>query len=73
MTLMMEDKMKNLDDIETKIMIKERWVALKRLWKNLEEFEMIKLEIKVSAEIEILKDEENKIRNTIDCLKKIKV
>ena len=65
--------MKNLDDIETKIMIKERWVALKRLWKNLEEFEMIKLEIKVSAEIEILKDEENKIRNTIDCLKKIKV
>ena len=70
---MMEDKMKNLDDIETKIMIKERWVALKRLWKNLEEFEMIKLEIKVSAEIEILKDEENKIRNTIDCLKKIKV
>ena len=73
MTLMMEDKMKNLDDIETKIMIKERWVALKRRWKNLEEFEMIKLEIKVSAEIEILKDEENKIRNTIDCLKKIKV
>ena len=70
---MMEDKMKNLDDIETKIMIKERWVALKRRWKNLEEFEMIKLEIKVSAEIEILKDEENKIRNTIDCLKKIKV
>ena len=65
--------MKNLDDIETKIMMKERWVALKRLWKNLEEFEMIKLEIKVSAEIEILKDEENKIRNTIDCLKKIKV
>ena len=73
MTLMIEDKMKNLDDIETKIMIKERWVALKRRWKNLEEFEMIKLEIKVSAEIEILKDEENKIRNTIDCLKKIKV
>ena len=70
---MMEDKMKNLDDIETKIMIKERWVALKRRWKNLEEFEMIKLEIKVSAEIEILKDEENKIRNTLDCLKKIKV
>ena len=37
---LMKDEMKNLDDIETKIMIKERWMKVKRLWKNLEEFEM---------------------------------
>ena len=37
---LMKDEMKNLDDIETKIMIKERWMTVKRLRKNLEEFEM---------------------------------
>ena len=31
---LMKDEMKNLDDIETKIMIRERWMTVKRLWKN---------------------------------------
>ena len=70
--LMMGDKMRSLDDIETKLMIKERWVVINRVWKNLEEFEINRLEIKVSAEIEISIDEENKIINKIDCLKKSK-
>ena len=62
--------MENLDDIDTKIMIKERWITIKNLWKNLEEFQINKLETKTKAEIEILKEEENKIRNAIDCFKK---
>ena len=53
-------------------MIKERWVTIKKLWKNLEEFEIIKLETKINAEKEVLKDEENKGRNAIDCLEKSK-
>ena len=67
---MKKDEMKNLDDIETKIMIKERWMTKKNLWKNLEEFEINKLETKINAITEILKEEENKIRNAIDCFKK---
>ena len=68
-----KDEIKNLEDIETKIMIEERWVAIWKLWKNLEGFKINKLEIKLNAEIKILKDEQNKIRNVIDLLKKIKV
>ena len=39
---------------------------------SLDEFEMNALEIKINAEIEIIKNEEKKIRNIIDCLKKSK-
>ena len=45
-------------------------MTIKKLWKNLEEFEINKLETKINAEIKVLKNEENKIRNVIDCLKK---
>ena len=33
--LMIEDEMKNMDDIETKTMVKEKRVVMKRLWKSL--------------------------------------
>ena len=66
---MLKNEMKNLDDIETKIMIEERWAVMKRLWNNWDEFKMCELGIKINAEIEILKDEENKMRNVIDYLK----
>ena len=61
--------MKNLDDIETKIMMEERKIIIKRLQKTLDEFKMYELEMKLNAEIKILKNEENKIRNIIDLLK----
>ena len=67
--LMITDEMKNLDDIEMKTMMKERKIIIKRLWNDLDEFEMNELEIKINAQIEILKNEEKKIRNIIDCLK----
>ena len=51
-------------------MIEERIIKIMRLLKNLDEFEMYELEIKLNAEIKILKGEENIIRNLIDCLKK---
>ena len=66
---MLKNEMKNLDDIETKIMIEGRWAVMKRLWNNWDEFKMCELGIKINAEIEILKDEENKMRNVIDYLK----
>ena len=67
--LMITDEMKNLDDIEMKTMMKERKIIIKRLWNDLDEFEMNELEIKINAQIEILKNEEKKIRNIKDCLK----
>lgn len=67
--LMIEDEMKNLHDIETKIMMKEEKLTMKRLSKNLEEFEKNKLVIIINDEIKISKDEKNMIRGTIDCLK----
>ena len=71
--LIIKDEMKNLDDIETKIMKEEREITINRLWKNLNEFKMHELEIKLNTEIKTLKDEENKIRNIIDRLKKLKL
>ena len=74
--LIVSDEMKNLDDIETQIMIKDGKIILKRLWNDLSEFEMTKLEKEINAEIEISKKEEKKIINTIwlylDCLRKSK-
>ena len=52
--LMIENEMKNIDDIETKTMVKEKRVVMKRLWKSLQEFEMNELEIKTNFEKEIL-------------------
>ena len=45
---------------------------MKRIWKNLEEFEKNKLVIIINDEIKISKDEKNMIRATIDCLKNSK-
>ena len=57
-------------------MIKDGKIILKRLWNDLSEFEMTKLEKEINAEIEISKKEEKKIINTIwlylDCLRKSK-
>ena len=61
--------MKNLDDIDTKIIMEERKITIKRLQKTLDEFKMYELEMKLNAEIKILKHEENKIRNIINLLK----
>ena len=52
--LMIEKEMKNIDDIETKTMVKEKRVVMKRLWKSLQEFEMNESEIKTNFEKEIL-------------------
>ena len=46
-------------------MIKDGKIILKRLWNDLSEFEMTKLEKEINAEIEISKKEEKKIINTI--------
>ena len=70
LNLIIADEMKDLDDIETKVMMQEGKVTIKRFWNDLSEFEMNELEIEINAEIEILKNEERKIRNTIDYLKK---
>ena len=52
--LMIENEMKNIDDIETKTMVKEKRVVMKRPWKSLQEFEMNESEIKTNFEKEIL-------------------
>ena len=62
--------MKDLDDIEMKIMTHKGKTRLERTNNSLDEFEIIALKLKLNAEIEILKNEEKKIRNTIDCFKK---
>ena len=49
--LMIEDEMKNFDGVETKIMMEEKWMTIKKLWKNLEEFEINILETKINAEM----------------------
>ena len=70
--LMIADEMKNLDDTEMKVMMKEGKIITKRLWNDLDEFEINALQIKINAKIKTLKNEEKKVRNIIDCLKKIK-
>ena len=49
--LMVEDEIKDFDDVETKIMMEEKWMTIKKLWKNLEEFEINILETKINAEM----------------------
>ena len=63
-------EMKDLDDIEMKIMMQEGQIRLERMKNSLDEFEMNALKIKLNGMIEILKNEEKKIRNTKDCLRK---
>ena len=70
--LMIAHEMKNFDDTEMKVMMKEGNIITKRLWNDLDEFEINALQIKINAEIKTLKNEEKKVRNIIDCLKKIK-
>ena len=69
---MMQDEMKNLDEIEQKTMIQEKKIRPERIKNSLDEFEMNALEITINAEIEILKNEEKTIRNIITSLKKSK-
>ena len=64
MNLIIANEMKNLDDIEIKIMMQERKVRFERIKNSLEEFELNALEIKINAEMEAIKNEENKIINT---------
>ena len=52
--LMIEDEMKNMDDIETKTMVKEKRVVMKRPWTSLQDFEMNESEIKTNFEKVIL-------------------
>ena len=68
--LMIADEMKHLNDIEMKLMMEEGKIRIKRLWNDLSEFEMNVLEIKIDADTGISKNEENKIKITIDCLKR---
>ena len=49
----MADEIKNLDDIEMKIMVQEGKIRLERIKYSLAEFEMNALEIKKNNEIEI--------------------
>ena len=72
LNLMIADEMKNLDGIEIKIMMQEGKIRLGRI-KNRRikfRFKMNALEMKINVEIEILKNEEKKIRNITDCFKK---
>ena len=45
-------------------------IRFERIKNSLDEFKMNGLEIKINAEIEILKNEKKKIRNITDCLNK---
>ena len=54
------------------VMIQEGKIRIERIKNSLVKFEMNALEIKINAKREILKTEENKIRNIIVCLKKSK-
>ena len=57
LNVMMADEMKNLDDIEMKIMMQEENIRLKRIKLNsIDELEMNTIEIKINPEIEILKN-----------------
>ena len=74
LNLMIADEMKNLDGIEIKIMMQEGKIRLGRI-KNRRikfRFKMNALEMKINVEIEILKNEEKKIRHIKDCTKKSK-
>ena len=68
--LVIKDEIKNLNGIKMKIMMQEGKISFERIKNSLNEFERNELEIKINAEIKILENEEKKIRNVIDCLKK---
>ena len=63
--LTIADEMNNLDDTEMKIMMQEGRIRFERLVNSLDKFEMNALEMKINAEIEMLKNKEKKIRNMI--------
>ena len=52
-----------------KIMMQGGKIRFERKKNSLDELEINALEIKINAEIEILKNQKKKIRNIIDCLK----
>ena len=62
LNLEIKDETKNLNDIEAKIMMQEGKIMFERIRNSLSEFEINGLEIKTNAEIEILENEEKKIK-----------
>ena len=58
LNLMIAGEMENLDDIEMKVIMQEGRIRFERIKNSLDEFEMNALEMKINAEIEILKNEE---------------
>ena len=70
LNLVIKDEIKNLSDLETKVIMKEWKIIFERIKNGLNEFEINELEMKINAEIKILENEEKKIRNVIDCFKK---
>ena len=56
LNLEIKDKIKNLNDIEMKIMMQERTIIFERM----NEFEINELEIKINAEIKILENKKKR-------------
>ena len=59
------DEIKNLNKTEMKILMKNGKIKIKKLWNDLDEYEMNELE----EEIKILKEKGNKLRRTIEVIK----
>ena len=60
LNLEIKAKIKNLNDIEMKIMMQERTIMFERIKNSLNEFEINELEIKINAEIKILENEKKR-------------
>ena len=58
-------ELKNLNDVEIKIMMQEGKIVFERIRNSFNEFDINELEIKINAEIKILENEEKKIRCVI--------
>ena len=67
---MKADEMKNLKEIEIKILMLKGRVKIRKLWNDLVENEMNKLEAKVNAEIQTLEKKENKVRKIMKDIEK---
>lgn len=52
------------------ILMKNGKIKIKKLWNDLDQYEINKLEAKVNTEIEILKKKENKVRKIIKDIEK---
>ena len=72
LNLIIANETATLKDIRTEILIIRERINSEKLKDFLDAFEIKALEIKLNAAIEILENKENKIKNTIDHLKKSK-